>query len=162
MIKLTNGQVLDLVVEIAPRHEYADPDSGHPQFSALGFALELYGLERGEAACMENPYSSRVCERGTKCCDVVHAGGVHEEPETLPAKPMDFKKMYFDLLGSKVESGRRAGLAEAVRICDHISGNNKDFGVERRRGAGACAAAIRARMEGKDEVSQTSTPTVLA
>jgi hypothetical protein len=35
-------QILDLVAETAHRHEYADPDSGNYQFSALGFAKDFY------------------------------------------------------------------------------------------------------------------------
>lgn len=34
-------RALELTVEHAPKHEYTDPDSGLPCFSALGFARDL-------------------------------------------------------------------------------------------------------------------------
>jgi hypothetical protein len=38
---VTEDQLLDLVVALAPKHEYRDPDDGTPCFSALGFARDL-------------------------------------------------------------------------------------------------------------------------
>lgn len=42
------------------------------------------------------------------------------------------------------EACARAALSAAIRECDRISGETREFTQERRRGAGQCAAAIRA------------------
>lgn len=51
---------------------------------------------------------------------------------------------YAAKLSAQLATAREDMKEECAKVCDTIAGNDKDFWPERRRGAGQCAAAIRA------------------
>ena len=70
-------------------------------------------------ACIDNPVSSRVCERGTKCCDVRHPTAneitrLTQERDALSAR-VENLKFDMNLVGAQLGISSREEIEPAVR-----------------------------------------------